>query len=144
MPPTDLLASEPYSLAQIGLVVLTAAAVFGLLDFAWLSYLGRDLYLSTLGPIMAPSPRYGAVILFYAVYIAGLVYFAVLPAVPVGAGRAAVLGGLLGGFAYAVYDLTNLSTLTAFTWKLAIIDIGWGALASAAAAASAAAVARAV
>lgn len=51
---------------------------------------------------------------------------------------------LLGGFAYAVYDLTNLSTLTAFTWKLAFIDIAWGAIASAAASSAGAAVARAV
>ena len=37
---------------------------------------------------------------------------------------------------------TNLSTLTVFTWKLALIDMAWGATASALASAAGAAVAR--
>ena len=141
MPPTHGLRSGS-TLPQLALIACTAAGVFGALDLLWLSYVVRDLYVSVLRPIMNPEPRYGAAVLFYAVYVAGLLYFAVLPSAS--SRRAALRGGLLGGFAYAVYDLTNLSTLTAFTWKLAIIDIGWGAFASAVAAASGAAVARAV
>ncbi len=144
MPSPDVLAGGQLSPGQLALVALAVAVAFGALDFVWLGYVANDLYLSVLKPIMAPKPRIDAMVLFYALYVAGLVYFVVVPFAPLGIGRAALQGALLGGFAYAVYDLTNLSTLSAFTWKLAAIDMAWGAIASAGASAAGAAVARAV
>lgn len=79
---SDGLVVGPYSLGQIALVVLATGAVFGALDFAWLSYAGKAVYMSTLGPIMAPTPRFGAMILFYVLYFVGLLYFVVLPFAP--------------------------------------------------------------
>lgn len=143
MPAPDLLAAEPLSLGHIALVALAVAVVFGAVDFVWLGYVAHDIYMSVLGPIMRTPPRYDAMIAFYILYVAGLVYFVVLPFAPEGIGRTAMQGALLGAFAYAVYDLTNLSTLTVFTWKLALIDMAWGATASALASAAGAAVARA-
>jgi len=35
-------------------------------------------------------------------------------------------GALLGFFAYATYDLTNLATLRGWSPTLAIVDMAWG------------------
>ena len=45
--------------------------------------------------------------------------------------QAILLAALLGGLIYAVYDLTNLATIRAWTWQFALKDIAWGAVVSA-------------
>ena len=138
----DMLASDAYSLGSLALAAAVVGCVFGLLDFIWIGFVAKDLYFSTLQPIMAPSPRYVAMVLFYAVYVIALIYFVAAPFASLGIVRTAIQGALFGALAYAVYDLTNLSTLAAFTWKLAFIDIAWGAIASATASAAGAAILR--
>ena len=55
----------------------------------------------------------------------------------------AVLYGLLfGAIAYCTYDLTNYATLRNWNLQLTILDVAYGALATAAAAAAATPVAR--
>jgi uncharacterized membrane protein len=83
-------------------------------------------------------------VLFYLVYLAGTLHFVVLPNAALGIGWTALQGAALGALAYATYDLTNLATLSAFTWRLAVIDIAWGACATAVASAAGAAAARIV
>ena len=64
---------------------------------------------------------------FYVLYPAGLVVFAVMPAVRKHDWRAAaVLGGLLGLVAYGTYDLSNLATLRGWPWQMTVIDMAWG------------------
>ena len=73
--------------------------------------------------------------LFYALYILGLVVFAVLPGLTVGRAAVAVArGALFGLIAYATYDLTNQATLRDWPWSVTLADLCWGALASAVAA----------
>lgn len=128
---------------QIAAGVVGAGLAFGVLDGIWLSFVGLPFYLEAIGEIMAYPPRIPAAALFYVGYIAGLVYFVVVPATRAGGvPRALVQGALLGAFAYGTYDLTNLATLTAFTWKLAAIDIAWGTFATAMTAAAGTAAAR--
>ena len=75
---------------------------------------------------MRERPNIGVACLFYVIYLAGIVVFAVMPALGQGSEKAALLGGLYGLCAYATYDLTNLATLRDFPVKLALVDIGWG------------------
>jgi uncharacterized membrane protein len=71
-------------------------------------------------------------------YMAGLVMFAVLPAVGSGGWmRAGLLGGCLGLVAYGTYDLTNLATLKNWSRAMTVVDILWGGAVSAATAAGA-------
>jgi uncharacterized membrane protein len=74
-------------------------------------------------------------VLFYALYVAGVAVFVIVPALDRGRWiRAAGLGALFGVVAYATYDLTNLATLNGFSQKLAVIDMLWGATITAASA----------
>jgi uncharacterized membrane protein len=61
------------------------------------------------------------------IYVAGIVVFAVRPAVQSGEMATALAYGALFGFtAYATYDLTNLATLRGYTMTIAAIDLAWG------------------
>ena len=113
------------------------AALFALLamDALWLGVLMTSTYQSYLGALLLDEPRLLPTALFYALYPAGLVVFAVTPAFHKRDWRsAAVLGGLLGLVAYGTYNLSNLATLTLWPWQLTVIDMAWGMFLSSAAA----------
>lgn len=77
--------------------------------------------------IDARSDNIPAAILFYALYVVGVVIFAVSPAFHAGSWRTAiVLGALFGFFAYATYDTTNLATLRGWPIAMVVVDIAWG------------------
>ena len=85
---------------------------------------------------MADKPNVPVVVLFYALFGLGLVLFAVLPAEPaLSWGKTVGMAALFGFFAYATYDLTNLTTLKQWPIGLSLIDMAWGTCVSAAAAA---------
>ncbi len=106
---------------------LAAATVFLPLDMAWLGLIARDFYQSRLGPLLLDRPQAGVAFLFYAIYLAGIVIFAMGPALAAGSWRTALLyGALFGFFAYATYDLTNLATLKGFPLSVALVDMAWG------------------
>jgi len=117
------------------------AVVFLILDAIWLGVISRNLYQREIGDLLVPKPNFGAAAVFYVIYIAGLVYFCVVPGV---AGQSAlrglVNGAVFGIVAYATYDLTNLATLKGWSTTLVFIDVAWGAVASAIASAVAVAV----
>jgi uncharacterized membrane protein len=107
------------------------------LDALWLGLLARDLYQDGIGPLMRARPLWTAAALFYLMYAAGLVWFAVRPQRdnPV-VGQAALAGGLLGLLAYGTYDLSNLATLNGWPVHIVLVDMAWGTLVSAASAAA--------
>ncbi len=111
------------------------ALVFLALDMIWLGYVARDLYRAEMGSLLADPINMPAATAFYLVYVAGLVFFAVLPGLEASSiMRAAALGAVLGFLAYATYDLTGLAVIRGFSAKLALIDMAWGAVVSALAA----------
>jgi uncharacterized membrane protein len=112
-------------------------------DAAWLSYFARAMFRPTLGDLLLDNPRWGAAILFYLLYALGVLVFPLALGLRQGALLPAVLYGALFGFlAYMTYDLTNLATIKAWTMPLALIDMGWGAVLTAAATAAGYAVAQ--
>jgi uncharacterized membrane protein len=115
-----------YLVAYIGVLI-----VFGAIDAAWLMTMGPLLYRPALAEILAPSLRVTPAIIFYLMYPAGVVIFAVAPALRSGSiGSAFVFAALFGAFAYATYDLTNYATLRVWTLPITLLDIFYGALAS--------------
>ena len=111
---------------------LSTLVVFGIVDFIWLGFIAKDLYRNGIGHLMAESPNWVAAVLFYLLFIVGLVYFAVGPALEAGAWqRAALNGALFGFFCYATYDLTNYATLKGWPVAIVLADLGWGAFVSA-------------
>jgi uncharacterized membrane protein len=117
-----------YAVAWLG-----AGLVLAGLDAIWLTTTNATLYRPTLGQILAVSPRLGPAVLFYLVYLIGVVIFAVAPAIRSGRWRdATVLGALLGLFCYATYDLTNQATLVVWATKITVLDLCWGTFLTAA------------
>ncbi len=101
--------------------------IFFAIDMAWLGYVAKGFYQQNLARFLAPDVNWSAALLFYLLYIAGILIFAVVPALEKDAlGRAALLGGLFGFFTYATYDLTNLATLEDWPLKVVVVDIAWG------------------
>ena len=112
----------------IGAYVLALACFLGL-DACWLGVMGPRLYQPALGALMAPRVDWLAAALFYLIYIGGLVYFAVVPALGAGGPRTAWRrGAILGVVAYATYDLTNQATLRDWPWAVTLVDLAWGAV----------------
>ena len=116
---------------------ITAALVFGALDAVWLSWAGPNFYRPRLGDILADNFRVMPALVFYAAYIAAIVWFAVRPGLSLGIGAAALNGALLGAICYATYDLTNQATMRTWSSTVTVADIAWGAFATAVAAAAA-------
>lgn len=116
---------------------LATAAVFFGLDYLWLSRIAIGFYRSQIGEILRDRPNFTAAGLFYLFYVAGIVWFAVLPGVQKGSlTTAAASGALLGLIAYGTYDMTNLATLKAWSLPVSLVDMAWGAVLTAAAAAA--------
>jgi uncharacterized membrane protein len=114
---------------------VASLAAMAALDFLWLSNTVEPIYHRALGDVMAPEPNMKAAVAFYLLYGAGMLWFAVRPALIDGDWKTALLNGaLFGFFAYATYDLTNLATLKVWSLKVSLIDMAWGAVLTAASA----------
>ena len=113
-----------------------ALVVIGILDAIWLGFVMRDFYRNALGGAMVESVRKLPALLFYLGYPLGVLPLVLNP-LPATMADAALKGVLVGVLAYATYDLSNLATLKIWTWRLALVDIAWGAFITAAAAAAA-------
>ncbi len=109
----------------------TTLAIFVGIDLVWLGVIAKSFYRAEMGPLLADKMNLPAAAIFYIIYAAGLMFFAVQPSLSSGGwSRAMMLGGLLGACAYATYDLTNLATLRGWTVKLSIVDMLWGTVLS--------------
>jgi uncharacterized membrane protein len=107
---------------------LVAGVIMAVIDAVWLSVVANKFYKSQIGPLLLAKPNLSAAVVFYLIYVAGIVAFVVAPAVEKGSWQHALgYGALLGLVAYATYDLTNLATLKGFTVKVVVVDLIWGA-----------------
>ena len=106
---------------------LVCILVMGGLDFLWLSSMSQPLYHRDLGPLLAENPNMTVAVIFYLIFIIGILIFAVRPALASGDWRTAALyGALFGFFAYTTYDLTNFATMKVWTLRVTLLDIAWG------------------
>jgi uncharacterized membrane protein len=123
-----MLALTPGRLA-VGYVC--SLVVFLILDTGWITLVVSPLYKSQLGSIVLDKPSLLPAIAFYLLYMAGLVFFAVAPALRGQQWTTALLcGGLYGFFAYITYALTNLAVLRGWTGLVAASDVFWGVVVS--------------
>ncbi len=104
-----------------------ALVAFLAIDAVWLGYLAADFYRERIGHLMLDQPNFGAAAAFYLMYLAGIVYLAVAPAVRAGNWRIALArGAALGFVAYGTYDFTNYATLAGWPLDMVLIDLVWG------------------
>lgn len=108
---------------------LTSLIIFFLIDILWLGFIAKDFYRNQIGHLMAVKTNWAAAIIFYSVFIGGLVWFAVNPALEKESWTHALkMGALFGFMCYATYDMTNLATLENWPLKITLIDIAWGTI----------------
>ena len=104
-----------------------AAVVFLALDLVWLGLVAQGLYEHFLGDLLADSPNAVAAFVFYAIFVAGLVYFVIAPAIEEQSARTAIVRGAAFGFVtYATWDLTSLAVIEGFPVGIVPIDLAWG------------------
>ena len=102
------------------------AVIFFACDFVWLSTMG-GFYRERAAGLFLDKPNLAIAGLFYLVYVGGIVFLAVIPALSGGGWSTALLAGLvLGLVAYGTYDLTNLSTLKNWPLAVTLVDLAWG------------------
>lgn len=107
---------------------LITFVVFLVIDMIWLGVIARDFYQNQVGHLLAERTNWAAALLFYALYIVGMLFFVIHPALSQASWREALFVGLaFGAVTYMTYDLTNLATLEGWPLPLAVVDILWGA-----------------
>lgn len=112
---------------KIILSFLLTTAVFFAIDLVWLGLIAKELYRQYMGHLLSDKVNWTAAIIFYLIYLAGILLFVVYPSVEKqSALRALLLGGAFGLIAYATYDLTNYATLKGFPLPIVFIDLAWG------------------
>jgi uncharacterized membrane protein len=106
---------------------LVSLAAFLAIDLLWLGVVARTFYSQYLGYIMAPSLNWLAAIIFYLLFIVGILFFVVVPGLDGGSLKSTILrAALFGLITYATYDLTNLATIKDWPVLITVVDLLWG------------------
>ncbi len=106
---------------------LLTVPVFFAIDLLWLGVVARGFYRDNLGHLLSPGVNWAAAVVFYLIFIGGILYFAVVPALAEGSPwRALINGALFGFFTYMTYELTNMATLPDWPLKVVLVDTAWG------------------
>lgn len=104
-----------------------ALPVFFAIDMLWLGLVAKNFYRAQIGALMKPEVNWTAALIFYLIFIAGLVVFVISPAIEKASWKHALLfGALFGLVCYATYDLTNLAVAKDWPLLVTIIDMIWG------------------
>ena len=103
--------------------------IFFLVDILWLGFIAKQFYQNHLGFLLRPQVNWVAAIVFYLIYIVGILIFGVLPGIKARSGtQALIFGSLYGFFTYATYELTNMALIENWPFKVVVVDILWGVI----------------
>jgi uncharacterized membrane protein len=108
---------------------LATLIVFVPIDFLFLGFVAKGFFAAQVGDMLGeirPVPA----ILFYLLYVLGMLIFVSAPA---GATSQSTLlyGALFGFFCYVTFELTSLSLLKHWTWPVVMMDVTWGSFVTA-------------
>jgi uncharacterized membrane protein len=96
-------------------------------DLLWLGVIAKNLYKNQIGFLMKSTPNWIAAIIFYLLFIVGILIFAVLPGVEKNSlQHTLIYGALFGFFTYMTYELTNFAVIKNWPFPIVPIDIAWG------------------
>jgi len=108
-----------------------ALVIFLAIDMVWLTLIAKSLYAQHLGYLMAPKAKLIAAFIFYLLFVVGLQFFVLNPALAAGSWKTALFAGMFFGLVtYATYDLTNLATIKDWPVLITAIDLVWGSFVS--------------
>lgn len=122
---------------QFFLLYLTSATVFAVIDVIGLNFLMKPLFERHVGDLLQSPINMAPAFVFYAFYLAGLVWLVSMPALRDGSVlQAFVNGAVLGALAYGTYEFTNMATLRGWDWTMVAVDTTWGMILTAVSAAT--------
>lgn len=108
-------------------IYLVSFVVFLVIELIWLMAIAKDFYQKEIGYILSPKPNLISTGVFAFMFVLGMVFFVISPALEKNSWSYALLVGMLYGIiTYATYTLTNLSTLEGWPLKVALVDLFWG------------------
>jgi uncharacterized membrane protein len=114
---------------MFGKLFLIALPVFFAIDMIWLVAIAKNFYKEQIGFLMKPDINWLAAIIFYLLFITGLIVFVITPAMVRQSWVHALLyGALFGLVTYATYDLTNLATVKDWPLLVTVVDLVWGSV----------------
>jgi len=106
---------------------LVALSTFLFIDMVWLGLIAKNFYRGQIGSLMKSDVNWVAAIIFYLIFVVGLIIFVIKPAIENGSWiQALLLGALFGFVTYATYDLTNLALAKDWPLLVTIVDLAWG------------------
>lgn len=110
--------------------------IFLAIDMVWLMVISRNLYAKYLGYLMTPNVNVAAAFAFYLLFVAGILFFVINPALAKSSFQYALFVGMFFGLiTYSTYDLTNLATVKDWPALITAVDLVWGTCLSGATAA---------
>jgi len=117
--------------ARALLIYAITLPIFFAIDLVWLALVAKNFYRQHIGHLLSADVNWPAAILFYLVFIGGIVFFAVKPALEGhSAVRALAYGAFFGFLSYATYDLTNQATMRDWPVIVTVVDLAWGSVLS--------------
>lgn len=104
-----------------------AVPVFFAIDMVWLGVIAKGFYRQQIGTLLKPEVNWIAAVIFYLLFLAGLVFFVIEPAMQKHSWSDALLrGAFFGLVTYATYDLTNLAVAKDWPLTVTVVDMLWG------------------
>ena len=114
----------------IKLYLVTLVAFFAI-DMIWLGLVARTFYRQQIGYLLAPKTNWLAALIFYLLFIGGILVFVVVPGLQDDSLRTTLLrAAFFGLVTYATYDLTNLATVKDWPLAVTLVDLAWGSVLS--------------
>jgi len=112
---------------QIAVLYLSTAVIFLALDAVMLTLHMQPLFQRYIGALMLETPRYVPAGLFYAAYVAGLLYLVSVPGLRAGTG-VLIPAAILGAMAYGTYEFTSYAIMRDWNIRMVVTDVTWGAV----------------
>ena len=110
---------------------LIATVYFILIDITFINLVIVKIYKSNLPEFIEIGFKAVPAILFYLIFLSGLLYFSILPNKTYSVPQALISGGMYGLTTYATYALTVFAVMNIFNWNIVISDMIWGVFLSA-------------
>lgn len=110
---------------QIAILYSATVVIFLGLDAVMLKLHMQPLFQRHLGDALLDSPRFGPAAVFYAAYIAGVLYLVSYPALRSGTALV-VPAAIIGAMAYGTYEFTSYAIMKDWSPVMVATDVIWG------------------
>ena len=108
-------------------LILVTGLIFLVADAVMLPTVVKPLFERHLGNAILDSPRILPAVLFYVLYLAGIIWFAGWPALRDGVPSVALVNGaILGLVAYGTYELVSWTVMRDWHPSMVAVDMAWG------------------